>query len=64
MREEAINSIVGYFGSIHPGTVGWCAGTDYMKPNKRGVPFVCRPEKPSLDLIPWLNKGGIGNSIC
>jgi hypothetical protein len=64
MREEAINSIVGYFGSIHPGTVGWCAGTEYMKPNNRGVPFVCRPEKPSLDMIPWLKKGGIGNVQC
>lgn len=64
MREEAINSIVGYFGSIHPGTVGWCAGTDLMKINHRGVPYACRPEKPSLDLIPWLRKGGIGQSQC
>ena len=64
MREEAINSIVGYFGSIHPGTVGWCAGTDYMKPNRRGVPYVCKPEKPGLDLIPWVTKGGIGNLQC
>jgi len=64
MREEAINSILGYFGSIHPGTVGWCAGTSYMKNNNRGVPFVCHPEKPSLDLLPWLTKGGIGSTQC
>jgi len=64
MREEAINSIVGYFGSIHPGTVGWCAGTEHMKPGRRGVHFVCQPEKPSLDLIPWLKKGGTGHSQC
>jgi hypothetical protein len=64
MRQEAINSIVGYFGSIHPGTVGWCAGTPYMKSNSRGVPFVCHPEAPSLDLIPWLTEGGIGSSQC
>ena len=64
MREEAINSIVGYFGSIHPGTVGWCAGTEYMKPGRRGVHYVCQPEKPGLDLIPWLKRGGTGNSQC
>lgn len=64
MREEAINSILGYFGSVHPGTVGWCAGTPYMKSNNRGVPFVCHPEKPTLDLIPWLVEGGIGSTKC
>lgn len=64
MREEAINSILGYFGSIHPGTVGWCAGTSSMKDNNRGVPFVCHPEKPTLDLIPWLTEGGIGSTQC
>ncbi|KAL9183559.1 hypothetical protein ACHAXT_004415 [Thalassiosira profunda] len=64
MREEAINSILGYFGSIHPGTVGWCAGTPHMRDNNRGVPYVCHPEKPTLDLIPWLNEGGIGSTQC
>ena len=64
MRLEAVNSIVGYFGSIHAGTVGWCAGTPYMQKNDRGVPFVCHPEAPSLDLIPWLTEGGIGSSQC
>lgn len=63
-REEAINSILGYFGSIHPGTVGWCAGTPYMRENTRGVPFVCHPEKPSLNLLPWLTEGGVGSSQC
>lgn len=64
MREEAVNSILGYFGSIHPGTVGWCAGTPYMRNNNRGVPFVCHPEKPTLNLIPWLIEGGIGSTQC
>lgn len=64
MRLEAINSIVGYFGSIHPGTVGWCGGTPYMKHNARGVPFVCHPEAPTLDLIPWLTEGGVGSNQC
>ncbi len=64
MREEAINSILGYFASVHPGSVGWCAGTPFMKNNTRGVPFVCHPEKPTLDLVPWLVEGGIGSTEC
>ncbi|KAL7467775.1 hypothetical protein ACHAXS_008014 [Conticribra weissflogii] len=64
MREEAVNSLTGYFGSIHPGTVGWCAGTPYMKKRGRGVPYVCDPEKPTLDLIPWLQEGGPGFDHC
>ena len=64
MREEAINSILGYFGSIHPGTVGWCAGTNYQQVNRRGVPFVCRPEEPTSDLLPWLQDGGVGHNQC
>lgn len=63
-REDAINSILGYFGSIHPGSVGWCAGTKHQKPNSRGVPFICHPEKPSLHQIPWLNEDGTGSNQC
>lgn len=64
MREEAVNSIIGYFGSVHPGAVGWCASTPYMKPNSRGPPFVCHPGKPTLNLLPWLNEGGTGSMQC
>ena len=35
-----------------------------MKRNNRGVPFVCHPEKPTLDLIPWLVEGGNGSTQC
>lgn len=67
MREEAINSILGYFGSINPGSVGWCAGTKYEKPAKgRGnMVFDCDPEFPEgLHMIPWLNEGGLGYDEC
>lgn len=66
MREEAINSILGYFGSINPGSVGWCAGTEYEKPakGKGNMRFNCVPEFPEADMIPWMHKGGLGYDEC
>lgn len=62
MRVEAINSILGYFGSMHPGSVGWCAGTIYSQDNDESH-SVCIPEKPTMKLIPWLNEG-ISSKHC
>ncbi len=62
MRVEAINSILGYFGSMHQGSVGWCAGTIYSQDNDENQ-SVCIPEQPTLNLIPWLNEG-IGSDHC
>ena len=66
MREEAINSILGYFGSINPGSVGWCAGTEYEKPakGKGNMRFNCEPEFPEPHMIPWLQPGGLGYDEC
>jgi hypothetical protein len=66
MREEAINSILGYFGSINPGSVGWCAGTEYEKPakGKGNMKFNCEPEFPKADMVPWMNEGGLGYDEC
>lgn len=67
MREEAINSILGYFGSINPGSVGWCAASEYEKPakGKGNMRFDCDPEFPSsLDMIPWMHEGGLGYDEC
>lgn len=63
MRQEAINCIIGYFGSVHPGTVGWCAGTKYSQDHHKHH-VECKPEKPSLSMLPWLNKGGVGYDHC
>lgn len=62
-REEAINSILNYFGAIHPGTVGWCAGTKYSQDHHKHH-YECKPETPSLNMIPWLNEGGVGFDHC
>lgn len=67
MREEAINSILGYFGSINPGSVGWCAGTEYEKAaeGKGNMGFNCDPEYPEgAHMIPWLHEGGLGYDEC
>lgn len=60
-REAAINSILRYFGTIHPGSTGWCDGTPYMKANKlypsnSSIPYVCEPTFPSVGIIPWMNE--------
>ena len=62
-REEAINSILNYFGAIHPGTVGWCAGTKYSQDHHKHH-YECKPEIPSLNMLPWLNEGGVGFDHC
>lgn len=67
MREEAIGSIVGYFGSINPGSVGWCAGTEYQeKAEGRGnMRYNCFNERPpDVSQIPWMNEGGFGHDEC
>lgn len=62
-REEAINSILNYFGAIHPGTVGWCAGTKYSQDHHKHH-YECKPEIPSLNMLPWLTEGGAGFDHC
>lgn len=62
-REEAINSILNYFGSIHPGTVGWCAGTKYSQDHHKHH-YECKPGVPSLNMLPWINEGGVGYDHC
>eukprot|EP00591_Stephanopyxis_turris_P004001 CAMPEP_0195509848 /NCGR_PEP_ID=MMETSP0794_2-20130614/2661_1 /TAXON_ID=515487 /ORGANISM="Stephanopyxis turris, Strain CCMP 815" /LENGTH=589 /DNA_ID=CAMNT_0040637155 /DNA_START=210 /DNA_END=1979 /DNA_ORIENTATION=- len=63
LREEAINSLAGYFGSINSGSVGWCFGTEYHTKNKKGEDD-CTPQMASSDKIPWMNKGGFGYEDC
>ena len=69
-REDAVNSILGYFGSLHPGSVGWCAWTPYMMQNElypvnSSIAYLCEPAvEPPLSTIPWINDGGIGYSQC
>ena len=69
MREEAINAVVGYFGSINSGSIGWCVGTKYQKgkhyhKNNRRNSIVCDPEFPYESQIPWMNEGGQGFNQC
>lgn len=61
MRSDALNSIVGYFGSMNGGSVGWCLSTGYH-PRKHGGGglHTCTIMEPSLDWIPWINQGGVG----
>ena len=65
MREEAINAIVGYFGNVNPGSVGWCTGTNYHTVRSKDGQHVCQPEFPlSVQQIPWLHTDGLGYDHC
>ena len=63
MREEAINSISQYFGSLNPGSVGWCTGTEYQT-KERTLHFSCSPQFPDYNQIPWVKEGGLGFDHC
>lgn len=63
LREEAINSLVSYFGNTNIGSTGWCYKTEYDVVKKK-VMRSCNPEKPTLNMIPWINDGGFGRDIC
>eukprot|EP00984_Skeletonema_dohrnii_P016365 scaffold7260_cov97-Skeletonema_dohrnii-CCMP3373.AAC.1 len=62
MRVEAINSLLGYFGSMHYGSVGWCTGTIYSQDHDENH-SECIPATPTLNMIPWLSEG-IGSNHC
>jgi len=66
MREEAIDSILNYFGSVNPGSVGWCAGTEYQEvaQGKGNMRYNCNPEMAQLSQISWMNEGGLGYDEC
>jgi len=67
MRENAINIILKYFGSINPGSVGWCTGTKYFTKGdrkKENSLYRCEPEFPTQKDIPWINEGGLGYNQC
>ena len=67
MRGEAMNSILNYFGSINPGSIGWCVGTPYYKERKGrdGMKaFNCEPEFPIMEQIPWMDKNVSASDFC
>lgn len=61
MREEAMNTIVEYFGSLGPGSVGWCAGTELYIEKGTTCPD---NKRPHADTIPWMHEGGLGYDEC
>jgi len=67
LREEAMNNIVNYFGSISYGSVGFCLGIDnhvYKKGAAIGTEHSCFPYFLWRDYVPWLLKGGLENDTC
>lgn len=49
-REAAVNSLLGYFGSINGGSDGWCFGTPYHIKQQD----YCLPEQARFGMLPWM----------
>lgn len=64
-RADAVNSILGYFGSLHPGSIGWCQykNANTLTANNSSVPHMCEPAYPSVKLLPWMNED-TGHDRC
>uniref|UniRef100_A0A7S0BWK0 Glycosyl transferase 64 domain-containing protein n=1 Tax=Proboscia inermis TaxID=420281 RepID=A0A7S0BWK0_9STRA len=63
LREEALNMVVGYFGSVSPGSIGFCLGAEAHEKNAEGINY-CKPKFLFPDDIPWKKSGGLENSRC
>ena len=49
--------------------MGWCVGSPYQKgnplyPSNSSLQFLCNVTFPSLDMLPWMNEGGVGYDKC
>ena len=64
LRDDALNSIVGYFGSFNGGSVGWCLSTRFYQKSPGKKMHSCDRTSATIDWLPWINEGGIGHSIC
>uniref|UniRef100_A0A7S3L6I8 Glycosyl transferase 64 domain-containing protein n=1 Tax=Amphora coffeiformis TaxID=265554 RepID=A0A7S3L6I8_9STRA len=61
LREEAINSIVRYFGSITGGSIGWCENSPFYNPKVSGK---CKPDMAKLGWLPWMDSVGRPKQTC
>lgn len=49
-RESAVNSLLGYFGSLNSGSDGWCYGTPYHDKIKN----ICVPDQARVGMLNWM----------
>jgi hypothetical protein len=61
LREQAINSVVRYFGSLNSGSIGWCEGTEYYDATRQGK---CEPMMAKQGWLPWMGEDGEPFSDC
>ena len=61
-RTDAANSLMRYFVSIPPPSVGWCAGSPYLFHN--GSQYECRVDYPKMEMLPWMNEWGLSYHQC
>jgi len=63
MRNDAVNSLIAYFGSINSGSVGWCNGTEYHKFSKKQG-HTCDPEMARIGMLPWMTPKNKPLDVC
>lgn len=65
-RTHAINSLTAYFGSMNSGSLGWCYKTPFHQKDPNNHIFgICVPESATtIDMLPWMAKGGYQNDKC
>jgi len=61
-RTDAANSLMRYFGSIPPPSVGWCVGSPYLFHN--GSRYECSVDYPKMEMLPWMNDWGPSYHQC
>lgn len=59
-RENAVNSLLGYFGSLNSGSEGWCFNTPYYDKNKN----LCVPDQAKTGMIPWMDENHMPLKHC
>jgi Glycosyl transferase family 64 domain len=51
-RESAVDSLLGYFGSINSGSDGWCYGTRFHDLTKN----ICIPDQAKEGMLSWMSE--------
>ena len=67
LRTSAVNSVVGFFGSLNSGSLGWCYQTKYhevLVDKKKKKRNECNPIMAYQGTLPWLTPEHTAKEQC